>query len=147
MKLGDSSFAELVSALETSLTRFRVSVDSPVVTDIHIMAKRESGELVISDDDKVLQTALIADFTEIAESEFQSVITAELKRALQHIDCRQPLERLYIWKPFSFILVDDDGETLDELMLFDDENAMVSQTLMEGLDSELDEFLRSLLPD
>ena len=42
-------------------------------------------------------------------------------------------------------MVDDDKETYYELMLIDDDTALVSQTLMEGLDKELDDFLSDLL--
>ncbi|MCQ2110517.1 MAG: hypothetical protein MJY79_03355 [Bacteroidaceae bacterium] len=145
MKLGDRAFADLVGVLEKSLQEFRAHTDSPVVTDIRIQAVRESGELIVSDDDKVLDTLIIPDFAEYTEQEFQKSISRELQRALKHIDSVTPLESLGIWKPFSFILVDDEGETLEELMLFDDESSLVSQSLMDGLDEELDEFLRTLL--
>ena len=66
---------------------------------------------------------------------------------LKDIDAEQPLESLAIWKPFSFVLVDDDRETVAELMLFDDDNTLLSQSLMQGLDEELDSFLKDLLAE
>lgn len=48
-------------------------------------------------------------------------------------------------KPFSFVLVDEDKETLAELLLMDDDTLMVSDELLKGLDEELDEFLKKLL--
>ena len=68
-----------------------------------------------------------------------------LRKALQQIDVAYPLGDLSIWKPFSFVMVDEDKETYYELMLIDDDTVLVSQTLLEGLDKELDDFLSDLL--
>jgi len=43
--------------------------------------------------------------------------------------------------------VDDDRETVAELMLFDEDNTLLSQSLMQGLDEELDSFLKDLLAE
>ena len=51
----------------------------------------------------------------------------------------------YILKPFSFVLVDEDKETLAELLLIDDDTLLVNEELLKGLDEELDEFLKKLL--
>ena len=44
-------------------------------------------------------------------------------------------------------VVDDDRETVAELMLFDEDNTLLSQGLMQGLDEELDSFLKDLLAE
>ena len=44
-------------------------------------------------------------------------------------------------------LTDDDRETVSELMLFDEDNTLLSQGLMQGLDEELDSFLKDLLAE
>jgi hypothetical protein len=43
--------------------------------------------------------------------------------------------------------VDDDRETVAELMLFDEDNTLLTQGLMQGLDEELDSFLKDLLAE
>ena len=49
-------------------------------------------------------------------------------------------------KPYSFVLVDDDKETVSELLLVDDEDTMLlDDELLKGLDEELDAFLKNLL--
>ena len=50
-----------------------------------------------------------------------------------------------ILKPFSFVLVDDDRETIAELLLMDDDTLLVNEELLKGLDEELDSFLKELL--
>jgi hypothetical protein len=43
------------------------------------------------------------------------------------------------------VLVDDDKETIAELLLLDDDTLLVDNELLEGLDKELDDFLKELL--
>ena len=44
-----------------------------------------------------------------------------------------------------FVLVDDDRETIAELLLMDDDTLLVNEELLKGLDEELDSFLKELL--
>ena len=49
---------------------------------------------------------------------------------------------------FSFVLVDDEKETVAELLLIDDEDTLLlSDELLKGLDEELDDFLKKLLEE
>ena len=50
-------------------------------------------------------------------------------------------------KPYSFVLVDDEHETVAELLLIDDETVMLDDGLLKGLDEELDAFLKELLEE
>ena len=147
MKLSESSFQELKELIENALKAFRKSDDQSVVTDIHIQPVRETGQVTVSDDDRDLGTATLSDLQDIPEENFYEVMEKELRRLLQQIDQSQPLEQLAIWKPFSFVLVDDDMETISELMLFDEDNTLLSQGLMQGLVEDLDQFLKDLLAD
>ena len=52
-----------------------------------------------------------------------------------------------ILKPFSFVLENDDKESMAELYLVDDEMVIIDPDLMEGLDEDLDAFLEKLLKD
>ena len=56
------------------------------------------------------------------------------------------LDKLAIMKPYSFVLVDEDRETVTELLLIDDEDTLLlNDELLKGLDEELDAFLKDLL--
>ena len=56
------------------------------------------------------------------------------------------LDKLCLLKPFSFVLVDDEKETVAELLLVDDEETLLlNEELLKGLDEELDAFLKDLL--
>ena len=147
MRLSESSFQEIKTLLTEVINGFRRPQEQSVVTDIHIMPVRETGEVTISDDDNDLATTCLSDLVEIPEEDFYQVMEKALRSILKEIDSNQPLEDLAIWKPFSFVLVDDDRETVAELMLFDEDNTLLSQSLMQGLDEELDGFLKQLLSD
>ena len=53
--------------------------------------------------------------------------------------------KLTILKPYSFVLVDEERETIAELLLVDDDTLLVNDELLKGLDQELDAFLKELL--
>ena len=121
MRLSESSFQEIKTLLTGVINEFRRPQEQSVVTDIHIMPVRETGEVTVSDDDRDLATSQLSDLAEIPEEDFYQVMERALRSILKEIDANQPLEDLAIWKPFSFVLVDDDRETVAELMLFDEE--------------------------
>ena len=147
MRLSESSFQGIKALLSEAINEFRRPQEQSVVTDIHIMPIRETGEVTVSDDDRDLATTQLSELVEIPEEDFYQVMEKALRHILKDIDAEQPLETLAIWKPFSFVLVDDDRETVAELMLFDDDNTLLSQGLMQGLDEELDTFLKNLLAE
>lgn len=72
-----------------------------------------------------------------------------VERILSSLLCNMKNEgkfdKLTILKPFSFVLVDDDKETIAELLLMDDDTLLVNEELLKGLDEELDSFLKELL--
>lgn len=61
---------------------------------------------------------------------------------------RRQLDNLSLLKPYSFLLVDDDKETVEELYLVDDKMIVVdSGSLMKGLDKDLDDFYKKLMKE
>ena len=46
---------------------------------------------------------------------------------------KDTFDKLTIMKPFSFVLVDDDKETIAELLLLDDDTLLVNEELLKGL--------------
>ena len=68
-----------------------------------------------------------------------------LRKALDHR--RKELENLVILKPYSFVLVDEDKETIEDLLLIDDDIVIAEDGLLQGLDEELDDFLKKLLSE
>lgn len=147
MELSESAFEEMAALVRGALECFRQDTDATVVTDIHLQPLRESGELVVSDDDHELARSVISDIAEIPENDFYQMMESGLRKVLGQIDSESPLDKLGIWHPFSIVMTDDEGDTQAELMLFDDDTQLVAQTLMSDLDEDLEKFLKELLPD
>ena len=50
-------------------------------------------------------------------------------------------------KPYSFVLEDDDKESLAELYIVDDETVIIGNELMKDLDEDLDDFFEKLFKE
>ena len=55
------------------------------------------------------------------------------------------VDNLGIMKPYSFVLENDDRESVGELYVADDDTIIIGGDLMEGLDQDLDSFFDSLM--
>ena len=61
---------------------------------------------------------------------------------------RSSIEEMSILKPFSFVLIDEDHETLQDLVLIDNEETLVlDNKMIDGLTDDLDDFLKHLLEE
>ncbi len=147
MKMSEQSRASIVSALKTALCRYTSEGDETVVTDIHLQPNSESGELIIfDDDDQELSRTIINEWVEYESDDFYTVVEPILRAEVEALKERGKLEKLCLMKPYSFVLVDEDKETVAELLLVDeDDTLLLNDELLKGLDEELDAFLKDLL--
>ena len=71
-----------------------------------------------------------------------------LKKVLNQLSSDGAFASLSIMKPYSFVMIDAEKETLAELMIVDEEETMfLSGELLQGLDDELNAFLKDLLEE
>lgn len=147
MKMSEQSRASIVSALKTALCRYASEGDETVVTDIHLQPNSESGELIIfDDDDQELSRTIINEWVEYESDDFYTVVEPILRAEVEALKESGKLEKLCLIKPYSFVLVDEDKETVAELLLVDeDDTLLLNDELLKGLDEELDAFLKDLL--
>lgn len=147
MKMSEQSRASIVSALKTALCRYTSEGDETVVTDIHLQPNSESGELIIfDDDDQELSRTIINEWVEYESDDFYTVVEPILRAEVEALKESGKLEKLCLMKPYSFVLVDEDKETVAELLLVDeDDTLLLNDELLQGLDEELDAFLKDLL--
>ena len=124
-----------------------VDGERTVVTDIHLQPKQDSGELVIfNDDDEELSRTIIEEWVDYSEDDFYTIVERILRGEINALKDTGVLDKLAIMKPYSFVLVDEDRETVTELLLIDDEDTLLlNDELLKGLDEELDAFLKDLL--
>lgn len=147
MKMSEQSRASIVSALKTALCRYTSEGVETVVTDIHLQPNSESGELIIfDDDDQELSRTIINEWVEYESDDFYTVVEPILRAEVEALKESGKLEKLCLMKPYSFVLVDEDKETVAELLLVDeDDTLLLNDELLKGLDEELDAFLKDLL--
>lgn len=145
--MSEQSRASIVSALKTALCRYTSEGDETVVTDIHLQPNSESGELIIfDDDDQELSRTIINEWVEYESDDFYTVVEPILRAEVEALKESGKLEKLCLMKPYSFVLVDEDKETVAELLLVDeDDTLLLNDELLKGLDEELDAFLKDLL--
>jgi hypothetical protein len=146
MKLSTSSHTLVVSCIQKALGKY-VSGNAQVITDIHLQADMESGQLVVSDDDDiVLAEQQIPEWESANPENFYTDVEIALKRVLNQLREEGALENVKILKPYSFVLEDSTKETVAELLMMDDEETLfLNDELLKGLDEELNTFLKDLL--
>ena len=105
----------------------------------------ETIKQAIGNDDKELANATIEEWMTYEGDDFYENMERILSNLLCNMKNQGAFDKLTIMKPFSFVLVDDDKETIAELLLLDDDTLLVNEELLKGLDEELDAFLKDLL--
>ncbi len=118
----------------------------PVMTDILLQVRPDSGELRAYNDDMEELTRIVVDqWLEPTEEDLYEAAAPLLKKCLAQ--AHEQIERMSILHPFSFVLIDDDRETISDLYLVDDDTLLVDTELMKGLNEDLNKFLEQLLKD
>jgi hypothetical protein len=145
MELGKQTQTAILEALKDALDKLTsASNDITVITDIHLMPSMNSGELcVFDDDDHELSRAFVTEWTNCVPEEFYLEVESQLRSLLRTLD----LEKVSLLKPYSFVLVDEEHETVADLLLVDDDTMLLNDGLLKGLDEELDDFLKQLLEE
>lgn len=147
MNVSEKTRAAISSSIREALCRYVSEDENTVVTDIHLQPKQDSGELLIfNDDDEELARTIIDEWVECDSENFIAEVEPLLRSEIVALSDQGYFEKLSLLKPYSFVLVDDDKETVAELMLVDDEDTLLlNDELLKGLDEELDAFLKELL--
>lgn len=146
MKLSTLSHTSIASAIQEALQKY-ASKGAMNITDIYLQPDMESGELVIfNDDDQILAQTMVEEWKGANPEDFYAGCEMTLKKVLNQLSGEGAFASLSIIKPYSFVLVDDEKETLAELMLIDEEETLIlNDELLKGLDEELNAFLKDLL--
>ena len=121
-----------------------MSDDALAMTDLHVRVSQDSGELLSFDDDEQeLTRCVVEEWIDNKDELFYDHVAQILRSVLKRMS--GTVDQLGIMKPYSFVLEDDEHNNLAELYVADDDTIILGGDLMEGLDEELDEFLKSLL--
>ncbi len=144
MKATEQTIQQIDRALRKTADKFPANEEATVMTDIHIRVSQDSGEvLTFDDDDNELMRCVVEQWIDNKDDDFYDSVAVMLREGIERQ--KDLLENLSILKPYSFVLENDDSESLEELFVADDDIAIISPLSMDSLDSDLDDFLENLL--
>ena len=146
MNISEQTFQQIDRAIRKIAENYPAPKEASLMTDIHIRVTQETGEMVAyNDDDAEINRCVIEQWINNSDDNFYDQIASVIRKCLmKHKDT---IEQISILKPFSFVLENDDKESVEELYLVDDETVIIDPDLMEGLSDDLDTFLEKLLKD
>jgi len=146
MKTSEQTLQQIERALRKITEKFPASEEAAIMTDIHIRVSQDTGELTVFNDDEVeITRCVVEQWIENKDDDFYEKLPSILRKCIDKH--KATIENMSILKPFSFVLEDDDKDTIAELYLVDDETVIIDPDLMEGLDDDLNKFLDDLLKD
>jgi len=148
MKLSAQSQSLIESAIKEAVCQLSGNNEQTIVTDIHILPKQDSGELCIfNDDEEELSKVIVEEWVENDTEDFSQNVERILRATLNKLKEAGIFDNLTLLKPYSVVLVDEEKESITDLLLMDDDTVLVNDELLKGLDEELDDFLKKLLED
>lgn len=121
----------------------------PVLTDIVLRVFPHSGEVrFYDDDDRELMRIVIEEWIHGSrDEEFYQKVTPILRHAIGEVR-QEVVEPMSVLRPFTFVMQDEDGETLTDLYIVDDqETVIISSNLLEDVDQDLDNFFNDLMKE
>lgn len=146
MKLSQASLSLLETTIRQAVSKYTCNCQQTIVTDIHLQANQTSGELTLfDDDDNEMASTVIEEWVAYENNDFYGNVERKLSSLLNSMKNKGEFDKVAILMPYSFVLVDDEKETVAELLLMDDDTLLVNEELLKGLDEELDAFLKKLL--
>lgn len=146
MELTSLSAASIHETLSKITELYSGEEDQLVSTDFYFQPLREKGKLLVfNDDDEEISNITIDEWKEYPADTFYDEVTAQLTAIIEAFNTEGELERLAVWMPYSFVLVDEERETIADLLLVDDDTLLVKKGLLAGLDEELNKFIEDLM--
>ncbi len=146
MKLSQPSQSLIESAIRKVVGKYERGHEQAAITDIYIQPNPNSGELYFFDDeDNKLTHVMINEWVAYENDDFYETTERILRNMLNRMNEAGTFDKMNILKPYSFVLVDEEKETVSELLLIDEDTLLVDGGLLKGLDEELDVFLKNLL--
>ena len=148
----DALYHILDRAFRKALEQLQNNEASPAIVDLYLLPNPDAGEFTVFDDeDHLLEKVSVPVWeeqyetvdTEVALKECESI----LKEIVHTVKEEGGFEQINIMKPFSVLMVDEEMETIAELLLIDDEQLLLDDDFLKHMDEELDVFFKQLMSD
>lgn len=126
--------------------KFPACDECDIVTDIHVCANQDTGDLLAYDDNEnEITRCVIEQWIGNTDDNFYDRITLQLRKIFKRE--AEIVDHLGILKPYSFVLESDERMPIAELYLADDDTVIIDGDLMPGLDKDFDDFLSKLMQE
>ena len=146
MKTTTQTLQQIDRAIRKIADKFPPEVEATQLTDIHIRVAQDTGELVaFDDDDREITRCVIDEWIEAKEEDFYEEVAALLRKAFA--EHRKLVDAMSVLKPYSFVLENDELDVQYDLYVVDGDTIIIDPDLMEGLNDDLDDFLKNLMKD
>ena len=147
MKISNQTATQINQILDELIKRYSPGTDPCSMTDLSFQVNQETGELIVLDDrDDEIVGMTIDEWIDNQEEDFDDYVAQVLRKMI--LKRITELEALSIVKPYSFLLVDGNNETVTELYLVDDDEVVFEkQEVMAGLAKDLDDFINRLMKE
>ena len=143
MNASEQTLQQIERALKKVASKFQNDEENMPLTDIYLQVKQESGELLAFNDDEVeLTRCVVEEWMGNSSETFYDEVQPILKQVIKSM--QEVWAKLPVLKPYSFVLTGEDGETIADLYLVDDDLLVLDGDLMKGLSDDLDAFLTDL---
>ena len=146
MKATEQTLQQIERIIRKTADKFPTDPNTSVMTDIHVRVYQDSGELITYDDsDEEITRGLVEQWIDNTDDDFYSAIPPIIRKCIERQ--KALVEAMGIMKPFTFVLENDEKETVEELYIVDDDLVIIDDDMMQDLDKDRDEFLDNLLKD
>lgn len=143
MNTSEQTLQQIERALKKAASKFPENTEPLPLTDIFLQVKQESGELLIFDDND-------NELTRCVVEEWIGNTTERFYDKIQDFFCeflaqkKDISERFNVLRPYSFVLIGEDKETITDLYVVDDDTIVISGALMADLEDDLNQFWEKL---
>ena len=144
MSLSRETHDKLQNAIVKMAKEF-ITAEETKVTDFHIYVNGNNGDVTIMDDDD--NSLARVHILEWEGEHNEEVFEKELRSLLAEMHENGQFDNINIAKPYSFVLTDDDHQSIVDLLIVDDDTIILSEDLLKGFDEEMDTFLKELLEE
>ncbi len=146
MTATEQTYQQIERALRKVASKFPQEAGNMPLTDIYLQVLQDSGEIrVYDDDDNELTRCVVEEWIGNTDENFYTAVQPILTDAIKRI--KDVTENVAVLKPYSYVLIGEDRETIADIYLVDDENIVISGELMEGLNEDLENFWEDLAKD
>ena len=113
MKASEQTIQQIERLIKKIAQKFPEEEDPTRLTDIHLRVYQDSGEiLAYDDDDEEITRCVINDWIENKDADFYEHATNILRQVLKRHG--KLVDKMGILKPFSFVLENDEKESIAE---------------------------------